>query len=421
LLSSLAETDLESAWLFSHALMRGGDSQRAAQVLDRVLKGENAASPKLLIARGIVAKAQGALPEASGFFEKALAAHPEHGRALVELAEVKLLQNDTQQAAQLLDKALAQDARKTLDGSEEARGAMLRGKLLVAQHHGKEAEAAFERAVQLDPNSAEVHAAYGAFRLHRREYDKAQKQLDAALAIDPGNARVLAEAARAYVGTNRLLEADKRIQDAVARAANDPWVLYAQGRVAEGIGKQEDAYKAYDKAVQKKPDLAEALIAQGAIWFSRGEKQKAREKLEAVLKTSSRSARQVAQGGEPSWRPRCGRWIPTRCSTTSMARSCAGSGIRKGRSRHCSGRCSSIPRTTASAPAWAPSWSSAASTRKRRRSFARRVSATIATARPGSTWRARWRGRGSSAKPWTPCGGPSSWSPATPSTSISRG
>ena len=298
LLSSLAENDLESAWLFSQALMRTADAQRAAQVLDRALKGENAASPKLLIARGIAAKAQGALPEASGFFEKALAAHPEHGRALVELADVKLLQNDTQQAAQLLDKALAQDTRKTLDGSEEARGAMLRGKLLVAQHHGKEAEAAFERAVQLDPNSAEVHAAYGAFRLHRREYEKAQKQLDAALAIDRGDARVLAEAARAYLGTNRLLEADKRIQDALAKAASDPWVLYAQGRVAEGIGKQEDAYKAYEKALQKKPDLAEALLAQGSIWFSRGDKQKARERLEAVLKTPSRTAREEEAAGD---------------------------------------------------------------------------------------------------------------------------
>jgi predicted Zn finger-like uncharacterized protein len=298
LLSSLADTDLESAWLFSQGLMRGGDVQRAAQVLDRALKGENAASPKLLIARGIAAKAQGALSEASGFFEKALAAHPEHGRALVELAEVKLLQNDTQQAGELLDKALAQDARKTLDASEEARGAMLRGKLLVAQHHGKDAEAAFERAVQLDPNSAEVHAAYGAFRLHRREYEKAQKQLDAALSIDPSNAHVLADSARAYLGINRVLEADKRIQDALAKAANDPWVLYAQARVAEGIGKQEDAYKAYEKALQKKPDMAEALVAQGSIWFSRGEKQKAREKLEAVLKTPSRTAREEEGAGD---------------------------------------------------------------------------------------------------------------------------
>src|SRR5216683_1755103 len=274
------------------------DVDRAAQVLDQALKRQSAPSPKLLIARGIAAKAQGAPANAAGFFEKALAVQPEHGRALVELADVKLLQNDPQQAAQLLDKALAEGARKTLDASEEARAAMLRGRLLVSQHHAKDAEVAFERAVQLDPNSAEVHAVYGSFRLQRREYDKAQKQLEAALVLDPANPRVLADLARAYLGTNRLLEADKRIQEALAKAPSDPMVLYAQGKVAEAIGKQEDAYKAYDKALQKKPDLAEALLAQGSIWFSRGDKQKARDKLEAVLKTPARTPRQEEAAGD---------------------------------------------------------------------------------------------------------------------------
>src|SRR6266851_8704988 len=298
LLSTLAETDPESAWLFSQTLLRANDVDRAAQVLDQALKRQSAPSPKLLIARGIAAKAQGAPANAAGFFEKALDVQPEHGRALVELADVKLLQNDPQQAAQLLDKALAEGARKTLDASEEARAAMLRGRLLVSQHHAKDAEVAFERAVQLDPNSAEVHAVYGSFRLQRREYDKAQKQLEAALVLDPANPRVLADLARAYLGTNRLLEADKRIQEALAKAPSDPMVLYAQGKVAEAIGKQEDAYKAYDKALQKKPDLAEAFLAQGSIWFSRGDKQKAREKLDAVLKTPSRTAREEEAAGD---------------------------------------------------------------------------------------------------------------------------
>jgi predicted Zn finger-like uncharacterized protein len=289
-LADRTDADLESSWLFAHVLARTADAQRAAQVLDRALVGENAATPKLLIARGLAAKAHGSLPEASGFFEKALAAQPDHGRALLELADVKLRQKDLQQAAKLLEKTLAQDARKTLDASEEARASMLRAKLLVAQHRGKEAETAFERAVSLDASSAELHAAYGAFRLQRREYEKAQKQLEAALHVDPTNARVLADLARAYLGINRLLEADKRLQEALVRDGNDPHVLFVQGRVADAIGKQEDAYKAYEKALQKKPDLAEALIAQGSIWFSRGDKQKARDKLEAALKTPSRSA-----------------------------------------------------------------------------------------------------------------------------------
>ena len=298
LLSPLSERDAESAWLFSQVLVRGGDVQRAAQVLDRALKGADASSPKLLIARGLAAKAQGALPEAIGFFEKALATRHEHGRALVELADVRLMQKETEQAARLLDKALAPDARKTLDASEEARASMLRGKLFAAQHQSKDAEIAFERAVQLDPGSAEVHAEYGAFRLRRREYDKAQKQLDASLQVDASNPRVLADAARAYLGINRIVEADKRVQEALAKDPSHPAVLVAQGLVAEALAKQEDAYKAYDKALQKKPDLAEAIVAQGAIWVSRGDKKKARERLETALKVTSRSAREEEAAGD---------------------------------------------------------------------------------------------------------------------------
>ena len=104
---------------------------------------------------------------------------------------------------------------------------MLRGKLFAAQHQSKDAEIAFERAVQLDPGSAEVHAEYGAFRLRRREYDKAQKQLDASLQVDASNPRVLADAARAYLGINRIVEADKRVQEALAKDPSHPAVLVA--------------------------------------------------------------------------------------------------------------------------------------------------------------------------------------------------
>jgi tetratricopeptide (TPR) repeat protein len=298
ILSPLSETDTESAWLFSQVLMRVGEVQRAGQVLDRALKGSAANSPKLLIARGIAAKAQRALPEASSFFEKALAVMPDHGRALAELADVKLMQNETHPAAQLLDKALAPEARKTLDASEEARASMLRGKLFVAQHQSKDAEIAFERAVQLDPGSAEVHAEYGAFRLNRREYDKAQRQLESSLQADPSNARVLADVARAYLGITRLVDADKRIHDALTKDPNDPHVLLVQGQVAEAIGRQEDAYKAYDKALQKQPDLADAMIAQGMIWVSRGDKKKARERLDAALKLPVRTAREEEATGD---------------------------------------------------------------------------------------------------------------------------
>src|SRR6185503_11137905 len=97
-------------------------------------------------------------------------------------------------AGDLLAKALDTDVRKTLDASEEARGNMLRGRLLAQSHENKGAEAAFERAVALDPNAARIREAYGDFRLARREWDKAARQFEASIASGGASAAAYAGA-----------------------------------------------------------------------------------------------------------------------------------------------------------------------------------------------------------------------------------
>lgn len=283
-LGDRANADLESTFLFAQSLLLTGEQAHAAQVLDNALKGKGADSTKLLVLRGLVAQQKNQLPEAAGFFEKALARAPGNGRALVELADVKLRQGDTKATAELLDKALVPEVRKSLDATEEGRASMLRGKLAVANHLTKDAETAYDRAVALDPNSADIREAYGDFRLARREWEKASKQFDAAVASGNASPRAYAGSAQAYLGTNRLLEADKRINEAVAKDKDSAHFIYLQGRVAEAIGKGDEAFKDYERALAKKPDLAEALVAQGNIFLTRGDKDKAREKLELALK-----------------------------------------------------------------------------------------------------------------------------------------
>lgn len=275
--------DVESVWLFAKALVMSGEQSLAAQVLDNALK-TRAGSPKLLVLRGLVARQKGDLPAAAQAFQRALVASPDNGRALIELADVRIRQGDTNSAKDLLAKALDSDVRKTLDASEEARGNMLRGRLAAASHDNKAAEAAYERAVALDPNASALHEAYGEFRLARREWDKATKQFEAAIAGSAPSAAAYAGAARAYLGLNRLLEADKDINLAAAKDPNDAHFIFLQARVADAIGKGDEAFKKYEAALQKKPDLVEALAAEGVIYLGRMDKAKAKEKLDAALK-----------------------------------------------------------------------------------------------------------------------------------------
>ena len=287
-LAALGDTptaDLESTWLYAMSLIAANESGRAAQVLDNALKARGA-STRLLLLRGTVARDRGQLPEAADFLERALKASPDNARLMVELASVRLQQKDAKAAGDLLAKVLDGEARKTLDAGEEARANMLRGRLAAAAHDRRSAEAAYERAVSLDPGSARVHEAYGEFRLQRLEWDRAARQFDAAIQ-NGGSAFAYAGAARAYLGLNRLLEADKAINEAVAKDGTNARYLFLQGKVADAIGKAEEAYRKYEAALKAKPDLVEALAAEGLVWASRNDKAKAQEKLEAALKVPS--------------------------------------------------------------------------------------------------------------------------------------
>jgi len=284
-LATLGDTpnaDLESTWLYAASLISANEVGRAAQVLDNALKSRPT-SARLLLLRGTVARDRGQPKEAAEFLERALKAAPDNARAMVELASVRLQQKDAKGASDLLAAALDGELRKTLDASEEARGNMLRGRLAAAAHDRRSAEAAYERAVSLDPNSARVHEAYGDFRLQRLEWERAARQFEAAIQ-NGGSAFAYAGAARAYLGLNRLLEADKAINEAVKKEAKNARYLYLQGRVADAIGKAEEANRKYTEALTVNKDLVEALAAQGMVWISRNNKPMAQDRFEAALK-----------------------------------------------------------------------------------------------------------------------------------------
>jgi predicted Zn finger-like uncharacterized protein len=284
-LAALGDTpnaDLDSTWLYAVALVYANESARAAQVLDNALRSRGS-SPRLLLLRGAVARDRAEVAQAADFFDRVLKASPENARAMVELASVRLRQNDSKAASELLVRALDNDARKTLDAGEEARANMLRGRLATNARDLKGAESAYERAVALDPNSAKVHEAYGDFRLQRLEWDRAARQFESAIKYG-GSAAAYAGAARAYLGQNRLLEADKAINEAIAKDASNARYLYLQGRVADAIGKAEEAYRKYEAALKAKPDLVEALCAEGLVWLSRNDAAKAQDRLDAARK-----------------------------------------------------------------------------------------------------------------------------------------
>jgi len=274
--------EAQGVFVYSQALVKLRDLKGAAAALDAALKDPKA-PPKLLLARAQVERQQGQLAEASAFFERVLLQKATHGRALVELADLRRQQGNQAAAAELVERVLQPEAKKSLDASEEAKALLLRAQLFTAARKHKEAEEAFERAVELDPQSTEVRGIYGAWRAGRHEYERALKHLEVALANDPSNPAVLNAAVRALIGVGRSLDAAKRVSEGLRRSPDDPVLLFLDGKVSEQFGKADEAFARYEKALQKKPDHAEALVASGFHLLNKEDKAGARKRLEAAV------------------------------------------------------------------------------------------------------------------------------------------
>ena len=272
--------EAQGVFLYAQALVRLKEYKGAAAALDAALKIGKQPPGKLLLARAMVARAQGQLPEAAQLFAATLERQPQNGRAMIELADVKREQDDFSGALALLDKSLQPEQKKALDASEEARAMLLRAEIFAAQRRGAQAEAAFERAVELDPQSSDVRGTYGAWRASRHEYEKALRHLDVALAKDPTNAALIDPAARSLLGLGKPLDASKRVSDGLRKLPDDPTLLFLQGKVEEGFAKPTEAMKSYEAALKKKPDHAEALVASAFLLLANDDKEGANKRLQ---------------------------------------------------------------------------------------------------------------------------------------------
>ncbi len=241
-------------------------------------------------------------------FTQALAVNRNHGPSLVGLAECYLLQGVTYGsvprakatllAREAIGRALA------LDGDHAAAvnaDAQLR---FYLEWDGEGAERAFQRALELSPNSEAVHQHYANFLVARDRMDAALSQVQSALAIDPasiparaalgmvwhytGNQRqaertfleVLAidgKYSQARKGLVRTLLAGKHyarvlgLLDGWAQGSTDPqdrFFLAARGIALAGSGQLQEARRIGDQLLASpkadgEVDVAAVLVALG--------------------------------------------------------------------------------------------------------------------------------------------------------------
>ena len=163
-------------------------------------------------------------------------------------------------------------------------------KRLVDAGTGDDGWDAAERALALQPNLAEAHAAKGRILGDQGRYDEAIVEHRAALALDPDSYEVNAPAARCYIAMGNNAQAIVCLEKAAAAMESDFWALGMAIQCYEAIGDVEGMKSAarrelarVEKIIVAEPDHGLAIGWGVSALVALGEAERAREWTERAI------------------------------------------------------------------------------------------------------------------------------------------
>ena len=122
----------------------------------------------------------------------------------------------------------------------------------------KDGEAAYRKALELDPNQNNTHFNLGSCYERMQNFEAALTEYKAELRVDPGDEDVAFRIGRVCVQLGRYEEALKSLHKALNNEEDsETWLL--QGRALEQTGRRELALEAYRKATTLTPIEKEAI------------------------------------------------------------------------------------------------------------------------------------------------------------------
>jgi Flp pilus assembly protein TadD len=264
----------------------------------RVTRGNYMAHSQL----GILLAEEEAVSEAIEHYEVALQLIPDYKPALLNLAMIRVEQEQFAMAEPLLRRAVSvvpedshlhfllgfsleklnrwPEAEVNLCEAvrldpDSADGHLELGAVLEHQHRLSEAELHFQRALRLEPSSASGHCRLGILCEHTGRSEEATRHLREALRLDPHLG-----VAHAHLGVQceqqgELDEAAQHLHAALRQAPNDSEAHCNLGVVLERQGKLVQAEGELREAIRLAPALAEAHVNLGIVLERQGKRDRA--------------------------------------------------------------------------------------------------------------------------------------------------
>ena len=123
------------------------------------------------------------------------------------------------------------------------------GRMFMKRRLYKMAGPEFEKAVELDSDSAEAHAEFGAFLAHAGEADRARAELDRAIELDAGSVTARFGLASLYRRANETEKAVAELERILDTDPSDTRAMWELGAVYEAAGDIDKALEYCRKAL----------------------------------------------------------------------------------------------------------------------------------------------------------------------------
>ncbi len=221
------------------------------------------------------------IKKAIEFFSQAIQKDPEYARAYAALASARLsvtLWCDGQ-PSQLLEAKLAAQKAVALDDELAEGHSALAALLSSYDWNWTEAEKEFQRALELDPNSAISHFQYGYFLGFTGRDDEADAQKERGAELEPFEPFFAAR-----VGSSKDLE--KRLKQILHAIELDPKYYFSHAMAAVTYRERKEYGKAIAEAQLSKtlsPDQTWSDVILSRIYVAAGKPEEARAILDQLL------------------------------------------------------------------------------------------------------------------------------------------
>ena len=143
-----------------------------------------------------------------------------------------------------------------------------------------------EQAIKADGSSSEAHFLLGNALAEKQRFNDAEKAYLRALELDPNHGNARSNLGVVYYRQSKLAEAEDTFRAALSQSPDDPEILYNLGGVLASLNRFDEAVTLFRKATAQNPDLPEPYLGLGSVFHAQGRRDEAISALRRYIELS---------------------------------------------------------------------------------------------------------------------------------------